>query len=81
MWTRFKRPLVAAAALLAVAVPVAVGLFLILSSSATMPDPRTPAVEAPTESAPPAQDAAFSQSDLTGIWLDETQGFALMRFL
>ena len=53
MWTRFKRPLVAAAAMLAVAVPVAVGLFLILSSSDTVPDVRTPAGNAPTTTVSP----------------------------
>ena len=53
-WTRFKVPAVSASLGLAVAAPVAVGLFLILSSSNTEPDVRAPAGNAPTTTVPPA---------------------------
>jgi hypothetical protein len=47
LWTRFKRPLVGTALGLSVAVPVAIGLFLILSSSTTEPNIRAAGEDAP----------------------------------
>jgi hypothetical protein len=59
LWTRLKRPLGAAALGFAVAVPVAVGLFLILSSSDTGPDLNAGGAGAPV-AAQPSAPVAFS---------------------